>query len=111
MADNMTPAQVPYEAYRAAQANDARMQAAELQMDTAPAGGRYMENGRLVDANGNPVKKAEAPAPEAAADDPYKDMNAAEMKAAAEERGLDAGTSKATALAALQADDAAKAQG
>lgn len=113
MSDAQNVGAVPYEIYRALRANEARLEAATLGMDVAPPGGRYFENGRWVDANGNPVAESEqaqvaAPKDDAPEDEgPYKGKSAAEIKALAEERGLDPGPTRKTALAALLAADAA----
>jgi hypothetical protein len=66
MADQ--PMVVSPEEYRARQIAESKAEAARLQMDVAPAGGRYKVGDRVVDANGNEVKeepKAEAPKAEA----------------------------------------------
>lgn len=113
MSDAQNVGAVPYEAYRAQRANEARIEAAALQMDVAPPGGLYREGDRWVDANGNTVeapKDAESASPKdntAEDEGPYKGKSAAEMKELAEQRGLDPGTTRKTALAALLAADAA----
>lgn len=74
-AEAASPAEViakPFEVYRAEQYAQALAEAKELAMDTAPAGGRYIVDGQVVDANGVPVKdptRAEQKAAEADVED------------------------------------------
>ena len=113
MSDAQNVGAVPYEIYRAQRANEARIEAASLQMDVAPPGGIYREGDRWVDANGKTVEGPQPTEPAAPKDDApedegaYKGKSAAEMKALAEQRGLDPGTTRKSALAALLAADAA----
>ena len=60
-----TMAPLPYEVYRAQQYGKAQAEAAELTMDVAPAGGRYLASDGVteVDANGQPIKAGGASDP------------------------------------------------
>lgn len=61
MSEQTQPIVVSPADYRLRQIAEAKADAAEMTMDVAPAGGRYVVNGETVDANGQPVKdKADA---------------------------------------------------
>jgi hypothetical protein len=89
---------IPYEAYRMQQQNEAMEEARRLEMDKTVPGGRYLIGETVVNANGDPVEGDV---------EEYEDMKVAALRRMAEERGIDVpdNAKKADLVAALEADD------